>query len=59
MDHGANPGLVSHFTKRALLEIASAMLERNLPAAEPASIRPSFEKLVADAESEGRGRSLD
>src|SRR6195256_567771 len=22
MDHGANPGLVSHFTKRALLEIA-------------------------------------
>ncbi len=27
MDHGANPGLVSHFTKRALLEIAGEMVE--------------------------------
>ena len=33
IDHGANPGLVSHFTKRALLEIAAAMLEEGLPAA--------------------------
>ena len=33
MDHGANPGLVSHFTKRALLEIAGEMLETGLPAA--------------------------
>ena len=54
MDHGANPGLVSHFTKRALLEIASAMIERNQPAATGVD-RASFEKLVADAESEGQG----
>ena len=33
IDHGANPGLVSHFTKRALLEIATTMLEKRLPAA--------------------------
>lgn len=32
--HGANPGLVNHFTKRALVEIAS-LLGKNLP--EPAS----------------------
>ena len=54
MDHGANPGLVSHFTKRALLEIASAMIERNQPAATGVD-RASFEKLVADAENEGQG----
>ena len=33
IDHGANPGLVSHFTKRALLEIAAEMIEKGLPAA--------------------------
>src|SRR5215470_17251747 len=33
IDHGANPGLVSHFTKRALIEIARAMIEKSLPAA--------------------------
>ncbi|MFH1593206.1 MAG: saccharopine dehydrogenase C-terminal domain-containing protein [Candidatus Omnitrophota bacterium] len=27
VDHGANPGLVSHFTKNALLDIASKILE--------------------------------
>jgi homospermidine synthase len=31
IDHGANPGLVSHFTKRALLEIATTMIEKRLP----------------------------
>jgi homospermidine synthase len=54
MDHGANPGLVSHFTKRALLEIASLMIERNQPAATGVD-RASFEKLVAEAESEAQG----
>src|SRR5262249_31405853 len=28
LDHGANPGLVSHFTKVALLDIAEATLDR-------------------------------
>ena len=31
IDHGANPGLVSHFTKRALLEIATTMLKEGRP----------------------------
>src|SRR5580692_10610185 len=52
IDHGANPGLVSHFTKRALLEIATTMLERGRPAATGVG-RAAFEKLVADAESQG------
>src|SRR5262249_49301059 len=54
IDHGANPGLVSHFTKRALLEIAMAMTERNLPAATGVD-RAAFEKLIADAESQRDG----
>jgi len=54
IDHGANPGLVSHFTKRALIEIASAMIEQNLPAATNVN-RAAFEQLVADAESQGEG----
>ncbi len=32
LEHGANPGLVSHFTKQALLEIGSAMLRDGLAA---------------------------
>jgi homospermidine synthase len=54
MDHGANPGLVSHFTKRALLEIGTAMLESGLPAATGVN-RVAFEKLIAAAESEADG----
>jgi homospermidine synthase len=54
LDHGANPGLVSHFTKRALLEIAAAMLERGLPAATGVD-NTAFEKLIADAESRRDG----
>jgi len=54
MDHGANPGLVSHFTKRALLEIGAAMLESGLPAATGVN-RVAFEKLIAAAESEADG----
>ena len=30
MDHGANPGLVSHFTKQALIEIAEKILQGKL-----------------------------
>ena len=50
IDHGANPGLVSHFTKRALLEIGSAMVEKGMPAATSAS-RREFETMIADAEA--------
>jgi homospermidine synthase len=54
IDHGANPGLVSHFTKRALLEIAATMLEKRQPVAAGAG-SASFEKLIADAESHVEG----
>ena len=54
LDHGANPGLVSHFTKRALLEIAGAMLEQGLQAATGVD-RAAFETLIADAESQRDG----
>jgi homospermidine synthase len=54
IDHGANPGLVSHFTKRALLEVATAMIERGRPAATSLD-RRAFERLVADAESQQDG----
>jgi homospermidine synthase len=51
IDHGANPGLVSHFTKRALLEIATAMLKDGQPGVD----RKAFEKLIADAEGRVEG----
>jgi len=54
MDHGANPGLVSHFTKRALVEIATTMLENGLPAATGVG-KAAFETLVADAERQDEG----
>ncbi len=50
MDHGANPGLVSHFTKRALLEIATEMVAKGIPAATGATTS-EFEKVIADAEA--------
>src|SRR5262245_28546441 len=50
MDHGANPGLVNHFTKRALLEIAREMVKRKLAAADGGTAK-QFEKLIADAEA--------
>ena len=45
LDHGANPGLVSHFTKVALLDVAQAWLAR------PAGGAPEHERQerVADA----------
>jgi homospermidine synthase len=54
IDHGANPGLVSHFTKRALLEIAATMLQEGVPAATGIEKR-AFEQLVADAEQQTDG----
>jgi homospermidine synthase len=54
IDHGANPGLVSHFTKRALLEIATEMFEGGLPAATGVN-KVAFEKLIAAAGSEAEG----
>ncbi len=54
LDHGANPGLVSHFTKRALRDIAAAMLEQRVPAATGID-KAAFEKLVADAETQADG----
>ena len=54
MDHGANPGLVNHFTKRALLDIAGAMLEKKLPAATGINSK-AFEDLIAAASSETEG----
>jgi homospermidine synthase len=54
IDHGANPGIVSQFTKRALLEIATAMLQEGLPAATGVN-RTGFEQLVAAAEGHAAG----
>ena len=54
IDHGANPGLVSHFTKRALLEIATTMIQKGLPAATGIN-KGGFEKLIAAAESGAEG----
>jgi homospermidine synthase len=54
IDHGANPGLVNHFTKRALLEIAGEMVKTGLPAANRLTTR-DFERLIADAEAFTQG----
>lgn len=43
VDHGANPGLVSHFAKQGLLDIASKVLELG-----KASNQASLEKALAD-----------
>ncbi len=54
IDHGANPGLVSHFTKRALLEIGTATLEKGMPAATGISA-PELEHLMANAQRQMEG----
>jgi homospermidine synthase len=51
LDHGANPGLVSHFTKQALLEIAQKIIadrprNRRVPALLRAIDRLSFNELA-------------
>lgn len=42
LDHGANPGLVSHFTKQALLDIADACIAED-------RLDPAQRELVSDA----------
>ncbi len=54
VDHGANPGLVSHFTKRALLEIGTEMLKRKIPT-ETGMSRKQFENILEDADIEKKG----
>ena len=54
MDHGANPGLVSHFTKRALLDIATTLVEQGGPMA-PGVDRPALERLDRRRREPGRG----
>lgn len=49
IDNGANPGLVSYFTKRALLEIGAAMIEKGMPAATGAD-KKAFQRLMDEAE---------
>ena len=46
IEHGANPGLVSHWTKASLLDIATAMLERELPS--ETARRSALERALAD-----------
>jgi homospermidine synthase len=54
IDHGANPGLVSHFTKRALLEIANTMVQNGMPAATGIN-KGAFERLIAEAAGHAEG----
>lgn len=44
VDHGANPGLVSHFTKRALTEISTQLVASE----SSASFRKTFESALRD-----------
>ena len=53
LEHGANPGLVSHFAKQALLEVATAMLQRGL-VADPAEV-PMLEGALATASNDRTG----
>jgi homospermidine synthase len=46
VEHGANPGLVSHWTKVALKDVASAMLERGLAGER----RPALERALGDSD---------
>jgi homospermidine synthase len=43
VEHGANPGLVSHFTKQALVEIAEAVLRDGLLAPRDAGLTAALE----------------
>ncbi len=46
VEHGANPGLVSHWTKVALVDVATAMLGQNLP--EDEGQRVALARALAD-----------
>ena len=54
LDHGANPGLVSHSRSGHCSRLPPTMIEKGLPAATGVN-RAAFETLVADAEGIGRG----
>ena len=45
LDHGANPGLVSHFTKKGIIDIAKSVLKKNMMSK---SSRKVIERLVHD-----------
>jgi homospermidine synthase len=42
VEHGANPGLVSHWTKVALTDIANALLRQGLPGARQAALEQAL-----------------
>ncbi|MDP9407013.1 MAG: saccharopine dehydrogenase NADP-binding domain-containing protein [Actinomycetota bacterium] len=56
LDHGANPGLVSHFTKAALLDVAGAWLAE--PSGDPAR-RERVARAAADRAWPELARALD
>ena len=55
IDHGANPGLVSHFTKRALLEIATSDDREGTAGGHRRQPGRRSRSSIAEAESRGRG----
>ncbi|MBI5408384.1 MAG: homospermidine synthase [Nitrospirae bacterium] len=54
IDHGANPGLVSHFVKRALLEIGAEIINRS-PLFDLDIDREKFERILDEAKGEKPG----
>ncbi len=54
IDHGANPGLVSHFTKEALLAIGTTMLEKGVPPAGGFD-KAALEAVIAEADQQAEG----
>ncbi|MFA7002280.1 MAG: saccharopine dehydrogenase NADP-binding domain-containing protein, partial [Candidatus Omnitrophota bacterium] len=55
LDHGANPGLISHFTKQGLLDIAQKVLSNGTYAVKR---RKSLEKIVRDEKFPELARAL-
>jgi homospermidine synthase len=56
IDHGANPGLVSHFAKAGLLDIGEAVLQENRVSAPR---RRRLERLIAEEDFPQLARALD
>lgn len=56
VDHGSNPGLVSHFTKLGLLDIGAAVLRENRLTA---TRRKKIERLIEDERFPELARELD
>jgi homospermidine synthase len=56
LEHGANPGLISHFTKQGLLDIANAGLEQNRFKSKKAGV---IRELVADQKFNQLAQKLD